>query len=191
MKKTILISVLALFAFNAHSQEVTDGQQADSLVYKLAPAVDSTLSGKSIFNILSGSGPNGEKVSIHQSQYITDAMKKHIVSNPARTFQGYRVRIFFDNNKTARNESENTVTRFLSMYHGIPAYRSYQNPFFKVTVGDFRTKSEAMELLNRIKGSFPSAFVVKENINYPSADRERTFVVDTVKVPVVMESIEI
>ena len=39
-----------------------------------------------------------------------------------------------------------------------------------------------MELLQRIKNEFPAAFVVKENINYPAADRLHTFVVDTVKV---------
>ena len=57
--------------------------------------------------------------------------------------------------------------RFKGMYPGIAAYRTYSNPFFKVTVGDFRTKSEAMRLLQQVKGSFPSAFIVKETINYP------------------------
>ena len=51
-----------------------------------------------------------------------------------------------------------------------------------MTVGDFRTKSEAMELLSRIKYSFPSAFVVKENISYPVVDKENAYVVDTIKV---------
>jgi hypothetical protein len=49
-------------------------------------------------------------------------------------------------------------------------------------VGDFRTKSEAMALLARIKGDFPSAFVVKENIEYPVVDTDNAVVVDTVKV---------
>ena len=62
------------------------------------------------------------------------------------------------------------------------AYRSYANPYFKVTVGDFRTKSEAMALLERIKYEFPSAFVVKENISYPIVDVNNAYVIDTVKV---------
>jgi hypothetical protein len=61
-------------------------------------------------------------------------------------------------------------------------YRVYANPYFKVTVGDFRTRSEAMEMLSRIKYSFPSAFVVKENIEYPAVDSERAVIVDTIKV---------
>jgi hypothetical protein len=49
-------------------------------------------------------------------------------------------------------------------------------------VGDFRTKSEAMELLSRIRYEFPSAFVVKESIEYPVVDKNNAVVADTVKV---------
>ena len=109
-------------------------------------------------------------------------MKKHIESNAKRTINGYRVRIFFDNRQTARSESEQTIKKFVNMFHDVSAYRTYTNPYFKVTVGDCRTKSEAMALLARIKGAFPSAFVVKENINYPIVDKDNAYVVDTVKV---------
>ena len=51
-----------------------------------------------------------------------------------------------------------------------------------MTVGDCRTKSEAMELLSRIKRNFPSAFVVKENIQFPVVDKDNAYIVDTVKV---------
>ena len=51
-----------------------------------------------------------------------------------------------------------------------------------MTVGDFRTKSEALGLLNRVKGMFPSAFIVKEQINYPPAGRDGAFVADTVRI---------
>ena len=74
------------------------------------------------------------------------------------------------------------VKKFVNMFHDVSAYRTYTNPYFKVTVGDCRTKSEAMALLARIKGAFPSAFVVKENINYPIVDKDNAYVVDTVKV---------
>jgi hypothetical protein len=68
------------------------------------------------------------------------------------------------------------------MYHDVVAYRSYANPYFKVTVGDFRTKSEAYRLLERIRHEFPSAFVVKESISFPVVDKTKSYVVDTVKV---------
>ncbi len=49
-------------------------------------------------------------------------------------------------------------------------------------VGDFRTKSEALEFLQQVKSTYPSAIVVKENINFPAVDKAHNYVVDTVTV---------
>ena len=111
-------------------------------------------------------------------------MQSHINGNRDRKLSGFRVRIFFDNSQNARNASEMTVKRFSSSHPGIPVYRTYQNPFFKVVAGDFRTRSEAMEFLQGIKGEYPGAFVVKENISFPAADRKHTYETDTVKVQI-------
>ena len=95
---------------------------------------------------------------------------------------GYRVRIFFDNKQNSRAASEAAMNRFKSLHPGIPAYRSYESPYFKVTVGDYRTKSEAMALLQRVKDAFPGAFVVKGNIRFPVFSGKETYVVDTIYV---------
>lgn len=164
--------------------EIPEGYElVDSLIYRPVEAVDTTLAGKDIFMLMPVSEDGeGADVSINQSPEVADAVRKHIYTNKDRTIKGYRVRIFFDNKQTARVASEETLKRFESMYHDVVAYRTYANPYFKVTVGDFRTKSEAMALLERIRYEFPSAFVVKENISFPVVDTENAFVVDTVKV---------
>jgi uncharacterized protein (DUF1499 family) len=52
-----------------------------------------------------------------------------------------------------------------------------------VTVGDYRTKAEAMANLAKIKAAFPTAFIVKEKINYPQiGSRLMRTIIDTVKV---------
>ena len=109
-------------------------------------------------------------------------MNAHMEGNSGRTLSGYRIRIFFDNKQSARVASEEALKKFESLFHDVVAYRSYANPYFKVTVGDFRTKSEAMSYLERIRREFPSAFVVKENIAFPVVDKDNSFVVDTIKV---------
>lgn len=181
MKRILAIaSFMLLMVVAAKAQTV---QTADSVVYRQAAAIDSTLQGKNIMTILPSKSKGGKAdVKVYQSQAIVDALKKQIASNHSRTISGFRVRIFFDNSQSARNASEATLARFCASHPGIPAYRSFQSPYFKVTVGDLRTKSEAMELLERIKGEFPSAFIVKENINYPVVDRNHAYVTDTVKV---------
>ena len=155
----------------------------DSIVYRPAAAVDTTLAGKDIFMIMPSKSAGAKAdVKVMQTDVVADAVRRQIRSNEDRTLSGYRVRIFFDNRQTARVESEETLKRFEALYHDVVAYRTYANPYFKVTVGDFRTKSEAMRLLERIKGEFPSAFVVKENISFPVVDTSNAYVVDTVKV---------
>ena len=175
----IITAVSACFSRSASAQqvEVPEGYElVDSVIYRPVATADSTLVGKSIFNVLP------DNVNVRQSQQIANSMKNHVASNGARTISGYRVRIFFDNKQNARTESETVLKRFNGLYPDVMAYRIYANPYFKVTVGDFRTKSEAMELLSRIRYEFPSAFVVKESIEYPVVDKNNAVVADTVKV---------
>lgn len=156
----------------------------DSVIYVPAPAADSALVGKNIFMILpSKVKGNPADVRVHQSPEILSAMNSHFEANRGKAVSGYRVRIFFDNKQTARNESLAVMNKFSAEYHDIPVYRSYVNPYFKVTVGDFRSKSEAMQLLRRIRNEFPAAFIVKEkSISYPAIDRNRAMVADTVRI---------
>lgn len=187
----ILISVIAMaFADSASAQSyvqeivVPDGYElVDSVIYRPASAVDTALVGKNIYQVLSANSL-GDKadVVLHQTDSIYAAMDSHLKDNASRTLSGYRIRIFFDNKQSARVASEEALKKFESLFHDVVAYRSYANPYFKVTVGDFRTKSEAMSYLERIRKDFPSAFVVKENIAFPVVDKDNSFVTDTIKV---------
>ena len=184
----IFVSILSIFFGNvSFAQEINDVPQgyvlADSVVYRPAAVCDTTLAGKDVFLTMpSKESGNYAGVTISQSDAIAEAVRGQVVSNAARTLPGYRVRIFFDNKQSARAESEVALKRFESIYHDVVAYRTYANPYFKVTVGDFRTRSEAVKCLERIRSEFPSAFVVKESISYPVVDKENAYVVDTVKV---------
>ena len=185
MRSTRILAIIIITAFSAcfsgsafaQQVEVPEGYElVDSVIYRPVATADSTLVGKNIFNVLP------DNVNVRQSQQIANSMKSHVASNGARTISGYRVRIFFDNKQNARTESEAVLKRFNGLYPDVMAYRIYANPYFKVTVGDFRTKSEAMALLARIKGAFPSAFVVKENIEFPVVDKDNAVIADTIKV---------
>lgn len=140
----------------------------DTLVYRIESPVDSTFIGESILNLLpSKAKGDAADIILNQSQQVASSLESYIQRNKEKPLTGYRVRIFFDNKQSARVESEAAMETFSNNFHGIQAYRSYQSPFFKVTVGDFRSKSEAMELLRSVKVLFPAAFIVKEAINYP------------------------
>lgn len=164
--------IAALLSCMAMTLKAQNYETVDSLVYTPVAGMDESLVGKDIFN----------EVNVHQSQAISKAMAAKIEKNKSKKMTGYRVRIFFDNKQDSRGASEAAVNRFLSSYPGYGAYRSFASPFFKVTVGDFRTKSEAMHMLQTLRADFPSSIVVKENINYPIVDKNNSYIVDTVKV---------
>lgn len=186
MKKIIISAVAMLFCFASFAQEIVvpaGYELVDSLVYRIVSQVDTTLAGKDVFESMPSVAKGGNAdVLIRQDENIARAMRGFVDDNARRTITGYRVRIFFDNRQTARSESEETLKRFMSLFPGIEAYRTYANPYFKVTVGNFRTKSEAMAKLEGIKSYFPSAFVIKENIDFPLVDSRHSYEVDTIKV---------
>jgi len=43
----------------------------------------------------------------------------------------------------------------------------YDDPNFKVYIGGYRVKSEALKLLKTIQKDFPSAFIVYDIIDFP------------------------
>lgn len=187
MRRLFIFTLLA-FAVSAVSQAqeliIPEGYKlVDSVIFKPAAVMDSTLTGRDVFSILpSRARGNDSEITVHQSNEIAAGMDAHILNNKDKSISGYRVRIYFDNKQNARSVSETVQNTFESKHPGITAYRSFVSPFFKVTVGDFRTKSEAMQLLQQISGEYPTAFVVKENIKYPIVDKNNTFIVDTVMV---------
>lgn len=163
----VIFSVaLALPVFAQQQTVVQTVPQTDSTVVARLPLADSSLVGKTIFQVL---GQPGEgSVKLNQPQEMGQAYEKYIKANGERKRQGYRIRLFFDNKQTARMESEELEKAFQQQFPLIPTYRSYTNPFFKVVVGDYRTKSEAVKELNKIRHFYPKAIVVKESIYFPA-----------------------
>lgn len=165
MKRIIMIlSAIMAAGFGVAAQDIVipEGYEyVDSVIYIPVSAVDRSLEGRDIYSVLP------PQVTVSQTESMRQALENHIGKNSEKQYSGYRIRIYFDNKQVSRSESESEMARFKAKYPGIQAYRSYSNPFFKVTVGDFRTKAEAQELLKEIQRDFPAAFVVREKFRYP------------------------
>lgn len=108
------------------------------------------------------------KIKFSQNDSINKLIRKHIAHNEKKEgIPGYRIRIYSDLGTDAREDSREIRTEFYEKFPDIPIYREYDSPYFKVYVGDFRTKIEAIKSLKKIQRHFPSAFVVPDSINYP------------------------
>ena len=123
--------------------------------------VDSTLMGRNILSVL-GSG-----VKVNQSQSMRSAFDSYVSNNASKKLTGYRIRVYFDNGQSARNKSEAIARSISAAFPGIGVYRTFESPNYKVSVGDFRTKDEALKVFHSLKASYPTALLLKETINYP------------------------
>ena len=106
-------------------------------------------------------GGISDRVSLPVS--VGEALYSHILKNKTRKNTYYRIRIFFNNSRDARGVSETIADTFAMNFPDIPVYRIYSAPYFKVTVGDFRTKSDAMRFMEMIRPQYPAVFLVKES----------------------------
>ena len=151
MKRILLIlAILLAGSILLRAQDTT----------RTAP-VDSTLVGRSILSVL-GSGAQ-----VEQSDAIRQALQQYTLDNAQKPISGYRIRVFYDNGPQARTKSEGIAQSLRKQFPEVLVYRSFESPNYKVSIGDFRSKDEALRIFNAIKGSYPTAFIIKESINYP------------------------
>ncbi len=110
---------------------------------------------------------NDGTVMITQDIRLRKIVKRHIEVNNNK-FDGWRVQIYFGSGQKAMAEAQNAKKKFLIRYgNKNGAYIVYDSPFFKVRVGDFRTKAEAMYFKTQIEKTFPQSWVIKDKVFYP------------------------
>lgn len=107
-------------------------------------------------------------IEVVQSDRIKELVTKYIVLNSQqKTIEGYRIQIHFGGE---REKAREIKTRFLGLFPGLNAYESYEQPNFKIRVGDFRTRREAQKYLKSISPEFPSSYIVNDDILLPPVE---------------------
>ena len=81
-----------------------------------------------------------------------------------QTIHGYRIQIYFGVN---RQKASDIKLNFASKYPDMSAYLSYQQPNFKIRIGDFLNRYEAQKFLKEIDGLFPTSFIVPDDVKLP------------------------
>ena len=77
--------------------------------------------------------------------------------------EGWRVQLEF---KAKKEEITQVTTAFIKFYPEIPTYLEYEEPYYRVRVGNCRTKLEAIKMKHQINNYFPSAYPVSEIIDF-------------------------
>jgi hypothetical protein len=107
-------------------------------------------------------------VNIVQDIKLDILLSRHLESNKKLSgVPGFRIRIFSQSGHNARANANQVRGEFLRRYPDMEGYLTYDAPNFKVYVGDFRTRSEALKFYKRLVRDFPSAFIIADRINFP------------------------
>jgi hypothetical protein len=109
-----------------------------------------------------------DNLNVNQDSRLEYMLKWHIENNKKRDgISGYRVEIFNSSAFNAREQAFKKKKEFLSEFGNYNVHVKYASPIFRVRVGDFRTKNEALKLHKKIQAKYPGAFIVPDIIDFP------------------------
>jgi hypothetical protein len=105
---------------------------------------------------------------IHQSDKLAERLKRSSADssasssgassagNAAVATGGYRIRVYSDNGKNAQSESRSRAATISSQFPQWASHVTYSAPYWRLSVGDFRSYSEASAALAELKRAFPA-----------------------------------
>lgn len=123
-----------------------------------------------IFQSVHAQQGNVEVIADKRIDLLIDKHKYYNRHQPV--LEGWRVQIFFDAGANSKRKATEAQNRFASRHQEAQAYLSFKEPYYRVRIGDFRSRIEAEGFLQKIKGEYPNAFAVSEMINPPPIVRE-------------------
>ena len=143
MKRIFYLSILIFLIFwgnNLFSQEKSD-----------------------VFKTIKKSEPKQGKVEIKQPNEVEQLVLAYISYNSKKAgIEGYRIQVFSETGgSSARQSAENVRTKVLTEFPNEKVSLEYDEPYWKVRVGYFRNRHEAIPFLYKLRPSYPSSHVVK------------------------------
>ena len=116
---------------------------------------------------------NGGEVRLHSASNIDYLLKLHILQkSKKKNFTGYRIQIHSVNAFGSNvKELEEIRNKFEATFQTIPAYLNYFDPDFKIRVGNYHSRLESIQDLNKIREVYPASYPVKTDISFEELKR--------------------
>lgn len=111
------------------------------------------------------------QVTIKIDEKINEQLRMKNASLDSNKIAGYRIQIAFSTDQKNVISSESEFKNWFPIYRD-RVYKLYQQPYWKVRVGDFYREIDAQKMLKDIREHFPNAFLVKDNIRRPLIQEE-------------------
>ena len=130
-----------------------------------------------IFDALERNAPDKGRVTVTQDPKIKQLVGQylsgeHIEDEEEERYlmiNGYRTQVFSGNNqRLSKEEATQKEKQIKDLFPEVTTYVSYTAPFWKLRIGDFRSKEEAFILQRQLMEAFPlfakEMYIVKDNV---------------------------
>ena len=133
---------------------------------------------QTIFDDLQTSKPGKGEVIINQPLREMVGVRLHgenVEKTDSTAFlkiQGFRTQVFSGNNqRKSKDEAFEKEKMIKELFPTVPTYVTYNAPFWKLRVGDFRSHEEAYHMQRLLMTAFPSfgkeMYIVREEVKIP------------------------
>jgi|GEM_PF-446103 hypothetical protein len=99
---------------------------------------------------------------IHQDESLKNLLEKYRdYQQKVDVTDGYRIQITYT---TDRDEAYKAKARLYKEFETASSYIEYEQPNYKLRVGDFKTRLEATAFLQQVILLYPGAFIAKDKV---------------------------
>lgn len=99
-----------------------------------------------------------------------ELVDRHKKANATKmSMSGFRIQIYFGSERAKATEIR---ADFSKNFPEIASYLIYQQPYFKIRVGDFKTRIEASGFLNKLEDHYTTSFIVPDEVKLPSSEQD-------------------
>lgn len=101
-------------------------------------------------------------ITVKQDAELTALLADYKAYNAKRdTRDGYRIQITYTD---IRDDVYKSKAGMYKQFPELASYVEYEQPYFKLRIGDFKTRLEAANYLQQVIVVYPGAFIVKDKI---------------------------
>lgn len=103
-----------------------------------------------------------KNLTVQQDAELSTLVTEYKAYNTKRdTRDGYRIQITYTD---IRDDVYKSKAGMYRQFPELTSYVEYEQPYYKLRIGDFRTRLEAANYLQQVIVVYPGAFIVKDKI---------------------------
>lgn len=159
-----ILSLCIWLGTSALSAQTSNGEQAET----------------TIFDAMQQKTPGKGTVVVRQPDVLRNMLGKRLHGEDVEKtdstaflkIQGYRTQVFSGNNqRKSKDEAFRKEKEIKELFPDVPTYVTYNAPFWRLRVGDFRSHEEAYHMQRLLMDAFPAykkeMYIIREDVKIP------------------------